>query len=109
MSEGGTAPRNTGANEGYGSGTRPLGLRLLSSIDEIRKPDESIVDAPIRLDAPLQGILFDMDGTLTLPHQLDFEEMRRAAGLPEGAPIFAGIEALPEEGRSAAWASIEAI
>ena len=109
MSEGGTAPRKTGANEGYGSGTRPLGLRLLSSIDEIRKPDESIVDAPIRLDAPLQGILFDMDGTLTLPHQLDFDEMRRAAGLPEGAPIFAGIEALPEEGRSAAWAAIEAI
>lgn len=49
-----------------------------------------------------------MDGTLTLPHQLDFDAMRKAAGLPDGAPIFAGIEALQAEKRAAAWAAIEA-
>ena len=85
-------PRVTGENEGYGSGTRPLGLRLLESIDAIRQPDESSVPPPRRLDSPLKAVLFDMDGTLTLPHQLDFARMRTAAGLAADAPIFDGIE-----------------
>lgn len=50
-----------------------------------------------------------MDGTLTLPHQLDFGRMRAAAGLPEGAHIFEAIQALPTEARAAAWAAIEAV
>jgi hypothetical protein len=54
--------------------TRPLGLNLLESIDDIRHPVERVLahdDAPtrsltpIRLDAPLRAVLFDMDGTLT--------------------------------------------
>ena len=51
-----------------------------------------------------------MDGTLTLPHQLDFPRMRQAAGLAPGSSIFAAIEELhtPEE-RAHAWAAIEAI
>lgn len=103
-------PPTVGVGEGYGSGTRPLGLRLLDSIDEIRKPDVSAIEAPTRLDQPLRAVLFDMDGTLTLPEQLDFERMRVAAGLPDGAPIFEAIGALPTEAaRASAWAAIEAI
>ena len=98
-----------GEGEAKGLATRPLGLRILSSIDEIRHPDESSVPAPTRLDSPLRGVLFDMDGTLTLPSQLDFVRMRSAAGLPEGAPIFSSIEALPADRRAAAWAEIEKI
>ena len=98
-----------GGPPAQGKGTRPLGLRILSSIDEIRHPDESSVAAPTRLDAPLRGVLFDMDGTLTLPSQLDFVRMRSAAGLPAGAPIFSAIEALPADRRAAAWAAIETI
>lgn len=109
MADVGSAPRATGANEGYGAGTRPLGLQLLSSIDDIRAPDEASVGAPTRLDEPLRAVLFDMDGTLTLPHQLDFERMRDAAGLTAGEPIFAGIAALPAAQRAAAWAAVEAI
>ena len=46
----------------------------------------------------------------TLPEQLDFERMRVAAGLPDGAPIFEAIGALPTEAaRASAWAAIEAI
>ena len=54
--------------------TRPLGLNLLESIDDIRHPVERVLahdDAPtrsltpVRLDAPLRAVLFDMDGTLT--------------------------------------------
>ena len=52
--------------------TRPLGLNLLESIDDIRHPVERVLahdDAPTRsltperLDAPLRAVLFDMDGT----------------------------------------------
>ncbi len=86
-----------------------LGLRLLQSIDEIRSPDEGSVGEAVRLDAPLAGVVFDMDGTLTLPHTLDFDAMRRAAGLPEGAHIRSAIEALPAERRAAAWGAVEAL
>ena len=41
-----------------------LGLSLVSSIDEIRAPPEDSVAPPSRLDAPLAGVIFDMDGTL---------------------------------------------
>jgi len=103
-------PPAVGVGEGYGTGTRPLGLRLLSSIDDIRAPDESTVAAPLRLDLPLQAVLFDMDGTLTLPGQLDFVKMREVAGLPPGAHIFDAIAALgSKEQRAAAWSAIESV
>lgn len=99
--------------------TRPLGLNLLESIDDIRHPDKALETAPMgelaplapmRLDAPLRAIVFDMDGTLTLGGQLDFARMRRAAGLAAGADIRAAIEALPAASeRVAAWAAVEAI
>ena len=51
-----------------------------------------------------------MDGTLTLPHLLDFDRMREASGLAAGTPILQGIESLPTpEQRQQAWAAIEAI
>ena len=100
-----------GAASFYGdeAAAPPLGLRLLDSIDEIRSPDEATLGAVRRLDVPLRGVLFDMDGTLTLPHLLDFAAMRQAVGLPPGSPIRDGIEALPDEKREAAWAEVERI
>ena len=103
-------PQVRGEDEGYGTGTRPLGLRLLESIDAIRQPDEASVAAPVRLDEPLRGVLFDMDGTLTLPGQLDFAQMREAAGLPTGANIIEVIEAMTDPAeKAAAWAAIERV
>ena len=102
-------PTVNGENEGYGSGTRPLGLRLLESIDSIRTPEEDEIAAPTRLDHPLAGVVFDMDGTLTMPGQLDFARMRKAAGLAADVSILEGIEALPTEKRADAWSAIEAI
>ena len=54
----------------------------------------------VRANIP-KAVLFDMDGTLTVP-TFDFPAVRRAIGLPEGAPILEHVAALPEAQRLAA-------
>lgn len=44
----------------------------------------------------LQAILFDMDGTLTVPH-IDWESLRARVGVPEGAGIMEHIYQLPPD------------
>lgn len=36
------------------------------------------------LDGGIVGVVFDMDGTLTLPGQIDFHAIRRALGIEPG-------------------------
>ncbi|HOQ04722.1 MAG TPA: HAD family hydrolase [Anaerohalosphaeraceae bacterium] len=51
----------------------------------------------------VQSVLFDLDGTLTVP-LLDFDLIRRQIGLPPDCPsILAAIENLPENRRRQAW------
>jgi len=51
----------------------------------------------------VQSVLFDLDGTLTVP-LLDFDLIRRQIGLPSDCPsILAAIENLPENRRRQAW------
>ncbi len=45
-----------------------------------------------------KAVLFDMDGTLTVP-MFDFPAIRRLLGLPEGAPILEHIGMMPPERR----------
>ena len=45
---------------------------------------------------PVRAVLFDFDGTLTLPGHLDFAEIRRAIGCPPGASLLGYIESLPD-------------
>ena len=47
---------------------------------------------PVEFDA----VIFDLDGTLTVP-QHDFEAIRRHLGIPPGAYILEHLEALPED------------
>ena len=47
------------------------------------------------------AILFDMDGTLTVP-TFDFPAVRRAMGLPEGAPILEHLQLMAADRRAAA-------
>jgi len=56
-------------------------LELVGSADEIRRPRQLPAALRARPCSPaaIHGVLFDMDGTLTEPHQLDFVEMRRVA------------------------------
>ena len=52
------------------------------------------------------GIIFDMDGTLTIP-VLDFDAMRREIGLPaDGGDLAVLIEQLPPAQAAAAWETI---
>jgi len=58
-----------------------IALRLEGSIDAIRCPAENDVPPPTRLDAPLQGVIFDMDGTLVSvrAHRQQLQPMQRGA------------------------------
>ncbi|MEW6753258.1 MAG: HAD-IA family hydrolase [Candidatus Latescibacterota bacterium] len=49
----------------------------------------------------IRGVFFDMDGTVTRPH-IDWRELRRRVGVPEGTPIMAHVESLcgPERQRA---------
>mmetsp|Transcript_11841 Transcript_11841/g.13771 ORF Transcript_11841/g.13771 Transcript_11841/m.13771 type:complete len:238 (-) Transcript_11841:1041-1754(-) len=55
----------------------------------------------------IKGVIFDMDGTLTVP-VLDFAEMRRRVGVKEG-DILHVISSWPEEEKAAALSTIETI
>lgn len=69
-----------------------------------RRLTHTMVERP-----PLRGVVFDMDGTLTVPN-LDFGEMYRRAGVPKGEDILSAkwradttacavVEEMEEEGR----------
>jgi len=64
---------------------------------------------PVAAKVPLRGVVFDMDGTLTVPN-LDFEDMYRQAGVPRGEDILSAkwredstasrvVEQVEEQGR----------
>ncbi len=42
---------------------------------------------PARLDRPIDAVLFDLDGTLTVPI-LDFPRIKEAVGCPQPVPIL---------------------
>lgn len=54
----------------------------------------------------LRGVVFDMDGTLTVPN-LDFAEMYRRAGVPRGQDILEAVKTMPAEQAAAANAVID--
>ncbi|KAF2221894.1 HAD-like domain-containing protein [Elsinoe ampelina] len=57
----------------------------------------------------LQGIVFDMDGTLCEPQNYMFGEMRSALGIPKSVDILDHIHGLPDSEQPAAHEKIEAI
>ena len=50
---------------------------------------------------PPQGVIFDLDGTLTAP-LLDFEAIRREVGIPSGLPILEAMESFDAAARARA-------
>ena len=54
----------------------------------------------------LRGLIFDMDGTLTVP-QIDFPRIRRETGIAPTGDIVLAIEALPPDQQQRAWAIIQ--
>ncbi|KAI1933384.1 hypothetical protein LOZ12_006477 [Ophidiomyces ophidiicola] len=58
----------------------------------------------------LKGVVFDVDGTLCLPQQYMFQEMRSALGIDKSVDIITHIRGLPsQEEREEAAAKIQAI
>ena len=53
-----------------------------------------------------KGIIFDMDGTLTVP-LLDFKQIRQEIGAPDGKDLAKTIDSWPPERRQKAWETIE--
>jgi len=45
----------------------------------------------------IKGVLFDFDGTLTLPGALDFPAIKREMNCPPGIPILEYLETVPAE------------
>ena len=50
----------------------------------------------------IKGLIFDMDGTLTVP-LLDFKQIRRELNAPDGEDLAETINSWPEPRRSQAW------
>lgn len=63
------------------------------------------MQALIRVD--LLGVLFDLDGTLTLP-MIDFPALKATLGLPPDGDILSEIAAFPPRRRARAMARLEA-
>ncbi len=58
----------------------------------------------------IRAVLFDFDGTLTIPGAIDFEAMRSAVGCPPGRSILAYVESIADPSRRReAESAIEAI
>ena len=56
----------------------------------------------------LRGVVFDMDGTLTVPN-IDFADMYRRCGVEASKDILEEIASMPEDRRDAANRIIEEI
>lgn len=55
----------------------------------------------------LKGVIFDMDGTLTIPGDLSFAELRSRFGIPKAADIMQCLASKPEPLRSEATRAVE--
>jgi phosphoglycolate phosphatase-like HAD superfamily hydrolase len=53
----------------------------------------------------LRGVVFDLDGTLTVPN-LDFKEMYRRCGVPLKDDIIQVVNKMPKAEKEAAWNTI---
>ena len=49
----------------------------------------------------IRAVLFDFDGTLTEPGDLDFDRFRKQIGCPSGTPVLEFLVGIPEPRRSA--------
>jgi len=61
----------------------------------------------LNLSPCLKGIIFDMDGTLTLPNAIDFKKMRSRIGVEDGQDVLKFIKTLSPRNRAQAIQIIE--
>ena len=56
---------------------------------------------------PIQGVLFDFDGTLTLPGALDFPAIKAQLGCPQDRPVLEFIQDQPPDERKVLMERLE--
>mmetsp|Transcript_49233 Transcript_49233/g.147061 ORF Transcript_49233/g.147061 Transcript_49233/m.147061 type:complete len:522 (+) Transcript_49233:86-1651(+) len=66
----------------------PPELRIIDCQGAIKSPCVSVRSGLLE-PLGLRGVVFDMDGTLTLPGQIDFARMRERVGVPTGDIVTA--------------------
>ncbi|KAL1974890.1 hypothetical protein VTN31DRAFT_5094 [Thermomyces dupontii] len=89
----------------------------MASTSSVRPPQRPRTFAPLNPDVEnargarkLQGIVFDVDGTLCLPQHFMFTQMRAALGIDKSTDILGHIRSLPTpEEQTAAMEKIRAI
>jgi pyridoxine kinase len=88
---------------------RPGGeMCVIQSQEEICRPMKRFqAEAVVCEDLAIAGIIYDMDGTLTLPGHIDFDRMRTRIGLGPGTDILEEIRKLPADQQEAAVAIVE--
>ena len=72
----------------------PGELQLIQSKKDIENPTIEI--RAERLDPPVCGVIFDMDGTLTLPGQIDTAGAKVQLGVPPESDLLSYVGMLPE-------------
>ncbi|EGP87995.1 uncharacterized protein MYCGRDRAFT_99943 [Zymoseptoria tritici IPO323] len=75
----------------------------------IGSPASDTSTSPDSRRVQLQGIVFDMDGTLCLPQNHMFSQMRSALSIPKSVDIIEHINSLPQSDQPAAWKKIKDI
>jgi hydrogenase expression/formation protein HypE len=63
---------------------------------------------PYRPAGTIRGVLFDFDGTLTMPGALDFPAIKREIGCPLDLPILEYLETLPSDRKGLLMEILEA-
>ncbi|CAM9868498.1 unnamed protein product [Chrysoparadoxa australica] len=82
-------------------------LQLVRCKDAIEDKVAHFRARAIRDKDEVLGVIFDMDGTLTEPGNIDFSAMRRRLGIPPSGDILADIQKMPESKQAEALQIVE--
>ena len=85
---------------------RPFSAGLGTKLPSERANDRDDCNAGNERIYKIQGVIFDMDGTLTLP-VLDFAKLRRMLNVAEGTDILKSVNAMDHEKKEQYYKIIE--
>eukprot|EP00301_Raphidiophrys_heterophryoidea_P004309 c11884_g1_i1.p1 GENE.c11884_g1_i1~~c11884_g1_i1.p1 ORF type:complete len:542 (-),score=112.48 c11884_g1_i1:117-1700(-) len=85
----------------------PPELCVVQSRADLERPNLTVVARPVA--SRIRGVIFDLDGTLTMPHQIDFAAMRLELGVVGDMDILDHLDGLPAAQATTAENIIEQI
>ncbi|GAB5034629.1 pyridoxal kinase [Nannochloropsis oceanica] len=69
-------------------------LRLIQSKEDIERPRVEVRAERLVQPVDIRGVIFDMDGTLTRPGQIDFKRIHARLNIPDAEDILSFIEGM---------------